>query len=611
MIIDYSTIKLIIWDLDETFWHGILSEHSVVIDESNEKLVRDMADAGVISSICSKNDSGDVQRIMEQRGIWNLFVFNSINLSPKGSRVQQIIASMNLRAPNVLFIDDNETNLGEVRATCSGILTSNVEILPSLKQYFSSVEKKDLSHKRLKQYKVLERKQNFRARTGSNEEFLRECNIHVEIKHDSEKYLDRIAELIQRSNQLNFTKNRSTQNELNSLIKDPTVQTGYVTAVDRFGDYGIVGFYALQNNNLLHFVFSCRTLNMGVEQYVYHELGRPNLEIIGEVSSSLDTEKPDWINQSPNSVLSEQRSELRGSKIVVKGPCDMQQIFAFIKDTKLIKKEFVNVNSYGVLIEQGCHTTHIVESQTLKNDVKQRLIKSLPFGDRAMFRTSIFDDDIGYVVLSMFTDPNLGLYREKESGAIVAFGEHTNDLTDESQWQDFIDNTIYTANCKFSLQQLQTIKQNYEFIGRIKPEESVENLEFIFQHAAPQAKILLCLGSEIPYEKNIQPAYEDRHLYHQKLNHLIREWAAEKNNVFLLDTNDLIEGQQDFTNNINHFTKQIYYKLSEQIISIVNNNNPNNALLSLATKEEQKRSVILRKVKKIPSVIVRHFHSFR
>ena len=611
MDIDLSKIKLVIWDLDETFWHGILSEQSAVFNEANAKLIRDMADAGVISSICSKNDHTDVQDMMEKHGIWDLFVFNSINWSPKGARAKQIIASMNLRAQNVLFVDDNETNLGEVRAACAGIMTSNADIIPDLQKYFADIEKKDPHRKRLLQYKVLEQKQDFKAEVGSNEDFLRQCNIHVEIRHDCERHIDRIVDLLQRANQLNFTKVRSTKNEIEELLKNPAVTAGYVTVADRFGDYGLVGFYAMKEDVLLHFTFSCRTLNMGVEQYVYHELGSPKLTVFGEVSSSLDTEKPDWINKASKNGTAEHRAKLQGKKIIVKGPCDMQQIFAFIKETKAIKTEFVYVNNYGVSIEQGCHTTSIVESRTLEKSIMQRLVKSLPFGDKGMFKTDIFSGDVGYVILSMLTDPNLGLYREKRSGAIVPFGEYTNDLTDESLWPAFMDQTLFTANCRFSLTQLQDIQRNYEFIGRIDPEDSVKNLDFIYHHLAPKAKLLLCLGSETPYVSNQKAAYADRHLYHRALNGLIRDWAADKPTVYLLDTNEMIEGQKDFTNNINHFTKEIYYKLSKEIISIINQDMTGNSGLALATEGDQKRSELIRKVKRIPNVLARRFHGSR
>ena len=95
----FTDIKLIIWDLDETFWQGTLSDGAVSIPEEHKQLIHNMADAGVVSSICSKNDADRVSAVLKQHALQDLFVFPSVNWTPKGERVRQIISSMNLRAP--------------------------------------------------------------------------------------------------------------------------------------------------------------------------------------------------------------------------------------------------------------------------------------------------------------------------------------------------------------------------------------------------------------------------------------------------------------------------------------------------------------------------------
>lgn len=602
MKIDLSKIKLVIWDLDETFWKGVLSDNTVEFDEANAELVRDMTDAGVINSICSKNDFAEVEKIMTEREIWDLFVFKSINWSAKGDRIKQIISEMNLRAPNVLFIDDNETNLGEAAASCDGLMTSNVDVISELQEYFRNAAKKDLEHKRLKQYKVLEEKQNFKATVGSNEEFLRKCNIKVEIKYDCAEHIERIHDLVLRSNQLNFTKVRSTEEELKELIADADASCCYVEVKDNFGDYGIVGFWAVKDGKLIHFVFSCRTLNMGVEQYVYHVIGKPELTAVGEVSSSLDCDCPDWINTNNESSV-EEKTQIGGGKIIIKGPCDMQQMFSFIKDSKNIITEFVYVNNKGVSIEQANHTTHIVESLSVDKATKKRLAEELPFGDKGMFETKIFDEDVKHVMLSTFTDSNLGLYREKNTGILVAFGEYTNDLTDKSKWNGFINKEVFVANCKFSEEDLQHISDNWEFAGRIPTDITVENLDFIFSHMSKSAKLILCIGSELEYEGNCQEAYSDRHIRHKELNAKIRSWAENKDRVFIIDVNDFITGQDKYTNNINHFTKEVYYEMSKALVEIVNGSGDNT--ISFASDMDIRISNIKGKIKRIPNKIVR------
>lgn len=45
---DLSIIKLIIWDLDETFWSGTLSEGGINIPECNKRLIKNIVDSGVM-----------------------------------------------------------------------------------------------------------------------------------------------------------------------------------------------------------------------------------------------------------------------------------------------------------------------------------------------------------------------------------------------------------------------------------------------------------------------------------------------------------------------------------------------------------------------------------
>ena len=96
----------------------------------------------------------------------------------------------------------------------------------------------------------------------------------------------------------------------------------------------------------------------------------------------------------------------------------------------------------------------------------------------------------------------------------------------------------------------------------------------------------------------MQPAYEDRHLYHKRLNDLVRQWADGKERVFLLDINAHIRGQSDFTNNINHYNKEIYYKLSKDLIDVINLDS--GTQLRESTLLEQKLRRLAAIIRKIP-----------
>ena len=76
-MIQLDTVKLIIWDLDETFWSGTLSEGGVRIPEENVQLIKDLTSCGIIQSICSKNDLEPAKTVLQESGIWDYFVFST------------------------------------------------------------------------------------------------------------------------------------------------------------------------------------------------------------------------------------------------------------------------------------------------------------------------------------------------------------------------------------------------------------------------------------------------------------------------------------------------------------------------------------------------------
>ena len=52
MLLD--SIKLVIWDLDETFWQGTISEGPISFVENNIEVARKPTVRGVVNAICFK-----------------------------------------------------------------------------------------------------------------------------------------------------------------------------------------------------------------------------------------------------------------------------------------------------------------------------------------------------------------------------------------------------------------------------------------------------------------------------------------------------------------------------------------------------------------------------
>ncbi len=560
---DFSYIKLIIWDLDDTLWQGTLSEGDVLLSDKIVTLIKRLTDCGIVNSICSKNDKAIVEQKLQELHLLDYFVFNSIDWTPKGTRIQSILDNIGLRAENTLFIDDNMVNLNEARYYEPNIHIAEPAILQDLIHYYNSVEAKDLEHSRLKSYRVLEQKQISKSQYSDNTAFLFSTNTRVEIKKDCLQHLDRIEELVNRTNQLNYTKRRCSRDELSQLLSDTTVDAGYVVVEDNFGKYGIVGFYAIKNNECIHFLFSCRTIGQGVEQYVYSILNFPNISVVGDVIVDLKRiPAPQWINQKNHSCRENRKRKLSG-KVLFKGPCDLSSMVLNF-DSSSILTEFTYIGEHQNSIEHHNHSVNYLRFPFLSQIERDELQTECMFNDVQMFDTELFNPEVGLVFLSTLIEANLAIYRRKRDGYLLAFGEYCNDLTDKNNFDKFLKNELYCYSNNYTEEWLQTFAKNWEYCGRITPQEYIQNLKMLLQRFPQTTKLCLMLGSELPYMANSQKSYENRHVFHKEMNEALRLFAHNNDRILLLDFNEFIHNQNDFTNNINHFQRRVYYEISQK-----------------------------------------------
>ena len=563
---DITKTKLIIWDLDDTFWSGNLSEGDVVLKPEAIALVRELTTKGIMNSVCSKNNFEDVKNKFIDLGlkdVWDLFVFVSIDWTPKGERIQNIIKSMNLRNENVIFIDDNVSNINEAKFYSPNIMSATPEFINKIAEELYLVNDYDFEHTRLKQYKILEEKSHQIAQASSNEDFLRSSKIKICIKKDCLNHLERIKKLITRTNQLNFTKFRDEN--LEDTIKNN--DCAYIIAEDKFGNYGICGFYALnkKENKLVHFLFSCRIMNMGIEQFVYDYLRRPQIEIKGEVASTLDS-KVDWIEIVENlEIKTAPVQKLNNKNILFKGPCDLYSTLSYIDADCNIDTEFPYWNKQLVYILAHTHTAFIEQTHRLSKEKLAELSMRFPFPNADEFKTKFFDEKYNLVFLSLLTVTHSGIYINKDDGTYAFFGFADCDITNESNWEKILAPIPVEARPQ-NILMLKEFQKHYVFGGNPPVDLVIKNINYILDNL--KAKLVLILGSEIPTDK-IQAGYENMAERHKILNSAIKE--TFKDRVEFIELTDFIKSDEDYTTCINHFSRRVYVDLAQRVVEIGNN----------------------------------------
>ncbi len=559
-----APVKLVVWDLDDTFWHGTLSEGPVVIDDRSVDLVRTLNRRGIVNAICSKNDVGPVRSELEAVGLWEEFVFPRVDWTPKGPRVAAIIEDAQLRPENVLFLDDLPSNRGEAEHFAPGLQTAGPDLIDVLADLPQLAGKDDASLSRLRQYQVLERKvADRRTADGSNEEFLRSCGIRVAIHEDTAAEADRLHELALRTNQLNFTKRRPSGEEFAAMLSDPGVVSGYVEAADRYGHYGICGFYAMDRSTgvLTDYLFSCRVMGMGVEQWLYERLGRPELEIVGEVASSLDGQV-DWITLDDGTVDDAGTADTRPTRtgrILIVGGCDLSTTADFLGGH--IATEFAHPGDTGAFIHAG-HTETLRLSAEGLTPAQEALLDRLPIVDRATYRSAaVVDPDYDVLVLSVLTDYTQGLYRHRETGLVVAWRQFTEDVTDPARRPRLVQRH---ARESLDAAWFAWFADEFEPLGGITPERFQENIAWLAATIPAHADLILVNGAEFPLDNPKEP---DRHLHHKVMNAALDEVVAGLPNARVCDVRRFIVAEDDFTDHLRHYRRRSYLTMAEEIRS--------------------------------------------
>ncbi len=207
-------IRLVIWDLDGTFWHGTLSEGGIKLIEKHGLLVRRLNACGVMNSICSKNDIRPVQEVLAEHDLWDQFIFPDISWNPKGPRLRRLIERTQLRPASTLFIDDNPTNRAEALSYNPGLNVANEHFIDQLHHHSRLLGKLDPGLTRLRRYKLLEHRSTALGKAGAPPtDFLEKSRVEVTFCYDVRPHLTRVVELINRTNQLNFTKLRLPESQ--------------------------------------------------------------------------------------------------------------------------------------------------------------------------------------------------------------------------------------------------------------------------------------------------------------------------------------------------------------------------------------------------------------
>lgn len=584
-----EAVRLVIWDLDETFWKGALTEGGIrEYVQAHHEIVLALARRGIMSTICSKNDFDSVRAILEERGLWDTFILPSIDWSPKGARIASLIEDVQLRPATVLFIDDNPQNLAEAAASVPGLQVADASIIPTILDSPAFAGKDDANLTRLQQYKLLERRKADEKSAGSdNAAFLRTCGIRVSVEMDVEAHIDRAVELINRTNQLNFTKQRlpedpgQARTALREQLRSYRMQAGLIRVVDNYGDYGFVGFYLKSVGNrtsrerLYHYCFSCRTLGMGVEHWFYRAiLGAPWLNVEGEVLTNV--KKPcrvDWISLvAPGEAAQEQAGAADRSRIVhLRGGCEISALGHYLAMDHTLSMVEALYPRAPFLVRYDCSATLV--NALIASPELARSAARLAFAEHDL-HTSIFAGQTsGAIVLGLWGDMYVQAHRHRATGqhvhvtlqgAVTAIPPHR--AADFGAWpRDVLLGRVANGGDPEVqarvLAAADELRNGYDYVGDLAARVIESNHRFIFDRL-PAGCVLYAVLPDLYGGRDRCATVRPRA---QHFIEAVTRAARGRDNVELVSIADCISGPDDRDEMGDHFSRIVYFRLSEKI----------------------------------------------
>lgn len=282
--------KALVLDLDNTLWGGIVGDDGVdglaigpEVPEGQvyaefQSYCKALKSIGVILAVDSKNDEANaLAGLNHPDGVLRPddFVAIKANWDPKDQNLRALASELSLGADSFVFADDNPAERAIVAAQVPGVETP---VMDGAENYIKTLDhggyfevttlsQEDLQKTEL--YHQNAQRAAAQAAFGDYGEYLESLHMQAELYGFEPLYIQRIAQLTNKSNQFNLTTLRCTEDDIRAMAgdKDYLCLCGKLT--DAFGDNGIVTVVAGQTEGqALHlrlWLMSCRVLKRGME----------------------------------------------------------------------------------------------------------------------------------------------------------------------------------------------------------------------------------------------------------------------------------------------------------------------------------------------------------
>jgi FkbH-like protein len=274
---DLRKAKVLLIDFDNTLWDGVMADGVVQHRLEAQRLLRRLKDAGMLLVALSKNDEKNI-RWDEMHLRQEDFALMKISWNLKAQSIQEAAAELDLGIDSFVLIDDSAqerdlvtSQFPKVRALDPTKSATWISLERLLR--FPNTRDTEESRARTEMYRAQAQRRREQAEAGPEMDYpamMASLGLRLKFGRATARDLDRLTELVQRTNQFNTTTIRYTKNELASLMSSTEHCVYTAEVVDKFGSFGLVAIIILSRRSdeitIDSFVMSCRAMGFGLEQ---------------------------------------------------------------------------------------------------------------------------------------------------------------------------------------------------------------------------------------------------------------------------------------------------------------------------------------------------------
>jgi FkbH-like protein len=294
--------KCLVLDCDNTLWGGVIGDdglENIVVGTGSalgesfasvQQLALDLKARGIILAVSSKNDDAVARLPFAQHPDMllresDLALFQA-NWIDKPTNLEAVARELRIGLDSLVLLDDNAAERAQVRAALPMV---GVPELPSDPAYFAlylasagyfeALSFSDEDRKRVESYVANARRAELRDQVRDLGDYLSALEMVISLKPFDRIGRQRIAQLVNKSNQFNLTTRRYTEADIERFERDPAMFTLQVRLRDKYSDYGMIAVCIAGPSEADEtawevdtWLMSCRVLGRKVEQAMLQAL---------------------------------------------------------------------------------------------------------------------------------------------------------------------------------------------------------------------------------------------------------------------------------------------------------------------------------------------------